>query len=317
MASGQNLSQKYAVDSVNDLSNQHTPISKEFHVPSPQTKEEFDKFKLTQEQMEYFHSYGYLIGVPVLDEAQVEILVKELQSFTDNDNPHKGMGLFHEFHANESGDPNNVLLHCLGHWRITPGFHDLIFHPAISVPASQLLDNKAIRFWHDQLFAKPPHYGGCVAWHQDYSYWTRTVPMAHLTIHIALDDQVVENGCLHYIPGSHKWTDRPLPITDRHFGDMDSIMTVLTEEQKQNFKPKPMLLKKGQACFHHALTVHGSFANRSDRPRRAAVVNVFADGVTSDCNTSLLDGVPVFPKGEKLIGKFFPLLYDPAAVAAK
>jgi len=137
--------------------------------------------------------------------------------------------------------------------------------------------------------------------------------MAHLTVHIALDDQVVENGCIHYIPGSHKWTNKPLPVTDRHFGDMDSIKTVLTDEQSDNFKPTPMLLKKGHACFHHSLTIHGSFANRSDMPRRAAVVNVFADGVISDSDTPLLDGVPVIPKGSKMQGQFFPLLYDPAA----
>jgi hypothetical protein len=106
----------------------------------------------------------------------------------------------------------------------------------------------------------------------DYSYWTRTESMSHLTIHIALDDQSPENGCLHYVPGmgerrkgvtenninyysgSHLWYDKPLPITDRHFGDMDSIQTVLNQEQKNSFKPVPMLLKKGQACIHHPLT---------------------------------------------------------------
>jgi ectoine hydroxylase-related dioxygenase (phytanoyl-CoA dioxygenase family) len=40
-----------------------------------------------------------------------------------------------------------------------------------------------------------------VAWHQDYSYWTRTTPMQHLTVHIALDDQRPENGVLQYVPG--------------------------------------------------------------------------------------------------------------------
>eukprot|EP00026_Physarum_polycephalum_P012446 Phypoly_transcript_12755.p1 GENE.Phypoly_transcript_12755~~Phypoly_transcript_12755.p1 ORF type:complete len:146 (+),score=13.80 Phypoly_transcript_12755:607-1044(+) len=135
--------------------------------------------------------------------------------------------------------------------------------------------------------------------------------MSHLTIHIALDDQSPENGCLHYVPGSHLWYDKPLPITDRHFGDMDSIQTVLSPDQQKSFKPVPMLLKKGQACIHHPLTVHGSFANKSDRPRRATVVNVIGDGVHSVTNDPLLDGVPIFPPGKKLEGQFFPILYDP------
>jgi hypothetical protein len=57
--------------------------------------------------------------------------------------------------------------------------------------------------------------------------------------------------------------------------------------------------------------VHGSFANRSDRPRRGAVINVFRDGVRSASDNSLLQGVPPIPSGEKMRGQFFPLLFDP------
>ena len=55
--------------------------------------------------------------------------------------------------------------------------------------------------------------------------------------------------------------------------------------------------------------VHGSYENRSDRPRRAFVLNVFRDGVTSDSDETLLTGVPPIRKGEKVQGEFFPLLY--------
>jgi hypothetical protein len=41
------------------------------------------------------------------------------------------------------------------------------------------------------------------------------------------------------------------------------------------------------------------------------VINVFADGVISDSDEPLLEGVPVVPKGEKMQGQFFPLLYCP------
>ena len=46
-------------------------------------------------------------------------------------------------------------------------------------------------------------------------------------------------------------------------------------------------------------------------PRRGTVINVIRDGVKSDSDEPLLDGVPVIPKGEKLGGQFFPLLFDP------
>ena len=54
----------------------------------------------------------------------------------------------------------------------------------------------------------------------------------------------------------------PLPITDASFGDMESMLSVLTEEEREGFKPIAGNLKRGEASFHHPLTVHGSCANR-------------------------------------------------------
>ncbi|MEZ6069846.1 MAG: phytanoyl-CoA dioxygenase family protein [Pirellulales bacterium] len=170
---------------------------------------------------------------------------------------------------------------------------------------------RAVRFWHDQLFCKPPRHGGVVAWHQDYSYWTRTVPLAHLTCWIGLDDADEQSGCVQYIPGSHRWN--LLPITGLA-GDMHAIREVLSDEQWEAFRPVKVELRRGECVFHHALTIHGSEANRSDHPRRAVVVNMVRDGVVSDSNEPLLAGVPVVPLGEPLGGQFFPLLFDPESI---
>jgi ectoine hydroxylase-related dioxygenase (phytanoyl-CoA dioxygenase family) len=120
-----------------------------------------------------------------------------------------------------------------------------------------------------------------------------------------------ENGCLHYVPRSHRWSD--LPITGLA-GGMDAIQGVLTEEQKKEFKPVAIQLKKGEASFHHPRMIHGSYANATDRPRRATVINVFRDGVRSASDAPLLEGVPPIPSGEKMCGQFFPLLLDPESL---
>jgi Phytanoyl-CoA dioxygenase (PhyH) len=266
---------------------------------------EWDQFRLTAEQVTHFREYGYVSGVRVLSDLQIDLLTAALDRLIDPKHPRHG--LFYEFHSNESKNPDTVLFHALGAWRIEEAFHDILWNPALVMPASQLLGG-AIRFWHDQLFYKPARHGGVVAWHQDYSYWTRTEPVAHLTCWIGLDDSTRENGCLHYIPGSHRWN--LLPITGLT-GNMEEIMTVLSEEQRSAFRPAAIELKRGECSFHHSLLVHGSFENRSDRPRRATVVNVFRDGVRSASNETLLEGVPPIPKGERMEGTFFPLLFDP------
>lgn len=286
-----------------DLANIHRPISKLFQLP--QSKMEWDTYRLSEEQIAHYHEYGFVSGIRVLNENQIQQLRMELTEIMDP--LHPGNSLFYEFHSNESKDTESVLFHSLGHWRITEGFHDILWNPAFLMAAHQLLEHKPVRFWHDQLFYKPAQHGGVVAWHQDYSYWTRTIAMQHLTCWTALDDSTTENGCLHYIPGSHKWGLLNAPELA---GSMDGILDYLTPEQKSNFNPVPVEMKAGYATFHHPLLVHGSYANTSERQRRAFVLNVFADGTVSNTNDELLKGVPPILKGQKMEGKFFPLLYS-------
>jgi ectoine hydroxylase-related dioxygenase (phytanoyl-CoA dioxygenase family) len=290
-----------------DLSLHHGPIGDLFR--GAPAKEDWNKLRLSDDQLEFYRQHGYVAGIRILDDEQLEALRKEVAELVDPNHP--GNSLFYEFNSNESGDPQKVLFHALGAWRITRGLHDLLWHPAFTVPAAQLLGGP-VRFWHDQIFHKPARHGGVVIWHQDYSYWTRTRPMAHLSCWIGLDDSTRENGCVHYIPGSHKWN--LLPRTS-FANDMNAILDNLSSAQVDQFQPVSIELKAGECAFHHPLMVHGSYENRTDRPRRAVVLNTFLDGVASASNEPLLEGAPPIPVGEKVAGQFFPLLFDPGSVS--
>lgn len=275
-----------------DLSLSHEPLTDLFSDPAPHAP---------SVDGQEFERSGFVIGVPILDENKVSLLRDALDGLVTNN---AGDPLFYEYHSNESEDDGHRLLHALGAWRISPAFHDLIFYRPIIEIAEQLLGG-AVRFWHDQVFVKPARDGAVVAWHQDYSYWTRTVPLAHLTCWIGLDDSDEENGCVQYVPGSHHW--HLLPRGDLA-NDMTAVFEHLNAEQKDAFLPVPAVMQAGEASFHHPMTVHGSYENRSDRPRRGLVLNFMLDGVRSNTNEPLLDGIPVIPMGQKLEGQFFPLL---------
>jgi len=282
-----------------DLSSYHQPLTDLF------PKGDWEQYRLKDEQVNFYRENGYLAGIKMLNETQLDALRRELAELIDPTHP--GHRLFYEFNANESADPNQILFHALGAWRITPGLHDLLWHPAFVVAAAQLLDGP-VRFWHDQIFYKPAHHGGVVIWHQDYSYWTRTVPVAHISCWIGLDDSTQENGCVHYVPGSHRW--QLLPRND-FANNMEAIFAALTPEQRETFKPVAIELKAGECSFHHPLMVHGSYANQTPRPRRAVVLNAFRDGVLSASDAPPLEGVLAIPTGQKMDGQFFPLLFDP------
>ncbi len=285
-----------------DLAQFHEPVGE--LLSAAERTGAHERYQLTEAQLAAYDEQGFVSGVRVLSDEQIDMLRDECSALTATSHP--GHELFYEYNSNESTDPSKVLFHALGAWRIAPGLHDILWHPAFTVAASQLLRG-GVRFWHDQLFCKPAFDGGVVAWHQDYSYWQRTEPMAHLTCWIALDDATTENGCIHYVPGSHRW--ELLPITGLA-GDMDAIQSVLSPSQRREFQPVAIELRRGEATFHHPLMVHGSFENRSPRPRRAVVLNAFRDGVRSASSEALLAGVPPIAAGERMEGMFFPLLLD-------
>ena len=143
-----------------DLSQYHHPIGNLF---PKAVSNELAQFRLRDDQLEFYREHGYLTGIRLLNEAQIEVLRREVLELVDPGHP--GNALFYEFNSNESANPEEVLFHALGAWRILPGLHDVLWHPAFTVPASQMLEG-AVRFWHDQIFYKPAHHGGVVIWHE-------------------------------------------------------------------------------------------------------------------------------------------------------
>lgn len=279
--------------------------------PRVRSRAEAEVFRLGPQEVRTFETNGFVAGVRVLDPEQLEAVRQAVERIRGGTNPRSD--LLYEVEEDYYRAPERNAFHCLGGWLVEPALHDLVFHPAATVPAAQLLGLERLRFWHDQVFYKPPRHPGVVAWHQDFSYWTRTLPMSHVTVNVVLDDTTLENGCLHYVPGSHRW---PL-LAPVSFGqDMEAFRDFLPPELRELFRPTPVELKAGQASFHHPLTVHGSYENHSAGPRRATVLNYMApDTRSAEGRIPLLKGTPVVPRGEVIEGEHFPIVLDMRRVA--
>ena len=125
--------------------------------------------------------------------------------------------------------------------------------------------------WGATLFGKPAGTGKETPWHQDGDYYP-IEPLETVSAWIAIDDATVENGCMRYIPGSHK-ERRIFP----HHWDENPDLTltqVIDDEYAPEDKAVDAVLEAGQIIIHDVYMVHGSRANKSAKRRAGYVLRV-------------------------------------------
>ncbi|XP_067661804.1 phytanoyl-CoA dioxygenase domain-containing protein 1-like isoform X2 [Haliotis asinina] len=124
---------------------------------------------------------------------------------------------------------------------------------------------------------KQPGIGGEVVPHQD-STFLHTTPLKLMGFWIALEDTTVDNGCLWFIPGSHKdgvaGNRRMIINPERGPGKPGTIFTgeVVTFDDK---KFVPVEVKKGSLVLIHGEVVHKSEQNLSSRSRHVYTFHVY------------------------------------------
>ena len=123
-----------------------------------------------------------------------------------------------------------------------------------------------IALWNSSRFAKPARVGTRTPWHQDGEYWP-IHPLATCTVWIALDASTRENGCLRFLPGTH----RGRTLTTHHHNDAkgNALALELDAEHVDESKAVDVELQPGQISLHDVYLMHGSEPNTSGRPRRA------------------------------------------------
>lgn len=261
---------------------------------------------LSPEQVAQFERDGFLGPLPVLDGSELGAVRDAVARILANLRELEPR--LYEVERGHLERPGEVVCHFLGGWLVEPALRDLVFLETIVAPCAQLLGVDALRFFHDQVFAKPPRHPGVVPWHQDWSYWTRTTPCCHVTVNLALDDGDEENGCLSFVPGSHR-----LPLLPKVPFDapLDEVRAALPGDF--DWRPVAVPARAGHATFHHACTLHGSGPNRTDRWRRNAVLNYMGAHVrVADDPAPLLRSVPHLPRGALVEGEHFPIVWPRA-----
>jgi phytanoyl-CoA hydroxylase len=259
---------------------------------------------LTAEQLEQFRRSGFVNAGPVLDDAAVDTLQREvLRVIDERDNAAIPQPVLLR---NLSTDDAHPIWQIVNIWQASPAFKALVNNQRIAEMAAQLSGAGRLRLWHDQIQYKPKELGGRLHWHQDSPLWPTLQPKnAQLTAWVALDDAEADNGCMYMVPGSHKWGDKQAQINDLPDG---SDLPDSFEGHAVHLIMCPV--KKGHVHFHHALTWHGSGTNHSNRPRRAIGIHFMTDKTNYDAGgdhvmkpfIGVQDGAP-------LTGEAFPVVW--------
>ena len=128
-----------------------------------------------------------------------------------------------------------------------------------------------IALWNMSFFAKPAHNGKQTPYHQDGEYWPIR-PLATCTVWIAVDDATVKNGCMRFIPGSHK--ARRLMAHDQKNDPNYTLQQELQPDEFDENAAVDLVLEAGQISLHDVYLAHGSAVNTSDKPRRGMTLRL-------------------------------------------
>ena len=225
---------------------------------------------LTAEQIAFYRDNGFVVIDNFLTPEELEEWRRSVdESVAQRADRKLADGRFRE------GDSyyDKVFIQRINLWNDHDGMRKLMLDPRLGKMATDLAGVDGMRIWHDQALIKQP-WGNPTGWHLDNPYWSYSSRDA-ISIWVALDDATVHNGCLYFIPGSHKTASWENPGIGQNIGDLFNFYPAW-----KTMPATPAPMKAGSCSFHNGLTAHGAGANMTPGFRRAMTCGYMPDGST-------------------------------------
>lgn len=237
------------------------------------------KDSVSAEQIEAYRRDGFLVIEGFLDPSELEDWRHQVDEAVTQRLGSQSQGLHNQ------ADPDSyyakVFTQCLKLADTHPGMRRLMHDPRLGKLAGTLAGVDGIRIWHDQALIKPP-FGNPTGWHLDNPYWSFTSP-ASISLWVALDDATQANGCMWYLPGTHRLA------SERNAGIDEDISGLLRLYPSwREIEPVCAACPAGSAVLHNGWVAHGAGANMTNRPRRAMTCAYMPDGCTFNGNKNVL-----------------------------
>ena len=265
---------------------------------------------LTPEEIRSYRDNGFVVVEDFLDTAELEewrrCVDEAVAARQKRKTPEGRM---------EEGDSyyDKVFTQRLNLWVDHGGVRRLMLDEGLGGMAAELAGVDGIRIWHDQALIKEP-WANPTAWHLDNPYWSFSSRDA-ISVWVALDDATPHNGCLYFIPGSHK------EATYDNVG-IGENMAGLFEAYPAWGRRQAAVgeMKAGSCSFHNGLLAHGAGANMTPGRRRAMTCAYMPDGSTFNGQQNILppDYFASLKEGDALENdEQNPLIYHKTKEAVK
>ena len=196
---------------------------------------------LSEDAITQYREDGYFFPLRVLEEAQVNVCRKNLESFEASQ-------------GEPIGGAKRNKSHLLFKWI------DDLMREATILDAIEDLIGPDILCWNSLFWVKEAQSESFVSWHQDLRYWGLDTDEL-VTFWLALSPATHESGCMSVLPGSHR--GELMPHEDEY---RDNNMLTRGQEisvEVDESKTVAMPLQPGEASLHNGRLAHASAPNRS------------------------------------------------------
>ena len=230
--------------------------------------------ELTDTQINHYREQGYL----KLDRLTSEEDVAALRESYDRifaEQAGRDEGFQFDLAGTDEDDAEASLPQILQPAKYAPEMNDSSLLINATRIAQQLLGPEATcSFAHAIL--KPPKDGAETPWHQDAAYWNPNIISRSISIWVPLQEATLENGCMEFVPGSHKLDVLP----HRSIGGDPRVHGLELDDDAWEHVNDPVAcpIPAGGCTIHGGYMLHHAGPNRSEKPRRALILGAEVPG---------------------------------------
>ena len=217
-----------------------------------------EPFSLSQEQIDFYQKNRFIKLKEVLNLETIQFFNEAISKQVNEMNQEQTA-------LEDRTTYGKAFLQLFNLWTENPIIKELIFSKRIAKIASDLMEVKGVRLYHDQALFKEGG-GGITPWHADQYYWPLETDKT-ITAWIPLQETPLEKGPLEFSAGSHSIVEgRELEIGD------ESEEVIQKKLRVTDFKHVIEAFDIGEISFHSGWIFHRAGANSTNEMRKVMTI---------------------------------------------